>query len=120
MLIEQILRSPSEYRLIGRRRQKARRATVYFEMSDEKPILNLRAVNAPQAKQKKVNLGKASTCLAIFGLLRKSLGLTADSPLFLYYKQFAIYPDTTVGEIIEHTPGIRELDIHYSISPQYG
>jgi hypothetical protein len=89
-------------------------------MTEDKPVLNLRAVNAPQAKQKKVQLGKASPCLAIFGLLRKSLGLSPDAPLFLYYKQFAIYPDTTVGEIIEHTPGIRELDIHYSIAPQYG
>jgi hypothetical protein len=89
-------------------------------MSEEKAVLNLRAVNAQQTKTKKVNLGKASACLLIFTLLRKTLGLGPDAPLFLYYKQFAIYPDTTVGEIIEHTPGIRELDIHYSISPQYG
>jgi hypothetical protein len=90
-------------------------------MTEEKPTLHLRAVNAPQIqKQKKVQLSKTSQFLTLFTLIRRSLGLGPDGTLFLYYKQFAIYPDTTVAEIVEHTPGTKEFDIHYSLSPQYG
>jgi hypothetical protein len=90
-------------------------------MTEDKPTLHLRAVNAPQIqKQKKVQLSKTSQFLTLFNVIRRLLGLSADSALFLYYKQFAIYPDTTVAEIAEHTPGTNEFDIHYSLSPQYG
>jgi hypothetical protein len=90
-------------------------------MTEDKPVIHLCPVNAPQMqKSKKVSLAKTSACLGLFQLIRKVLGLTPDTSLFLYYKQFAIYPETTVGDILEHTPGITELDIHYSLSPQFG
>jgi hypothetical protein len=89
-------------------------------MADDRPIIFLRAVNAVQIQNAKVRLAKVSPCLGLFTLIHRKLNLGPDASLFLYYKQFAIYPDTTVGEIIEHTPGIKELDIQYSLSPQFG
>jgi hypothetical protein len=89
-------------------------------MTEDKPTVYLRAVNAQQIERKKLSLSRKSACLGLFNLIRKSLALKPEDSVFLYYKQFAIYPDTTISEIIEHSPGITEFDIQYSLAAQFG
>jgi hypothetical protein len=90
-------------------------------MEEEKVLVHLRAANTHQfEKNSRLAVKKSTTCERLFGLVRRSLGLPADGSVFLYFKQFAIFPDTTVGDIMEHVPGLTEIDINYSISPQFG
>ena len=53
-------------------------------------------------------------------IIRLQLNLRPEASLFFYYKQFAVYPDTLIRDIIGHTPGVTEIDINYSLSPQFG
>ena len=46
--------------------------------------------------------------------------INEDTPIFLYYNRFALYPDTTIQEIVDHSPGTTEFDINFSFEVQYG
>jgi hypothetical protein len=87
---------------------------------EEKVTVILQAVNATQITKKKYTLKSSSACLELVRVIRKLLGLGPNVPVFLYFQQFAIYPDTTVGEILEHSPGAPQIDINYSLDPHFG
>lgn len=70
-----------------------------------------------------LEIGNYSTkCEKLIGFIRKKFMnyIPSDSTIFLYYNRFALYPDTTVQEILDHSPGITEFDINYSLDVQYG
>ena len=56
----------------------------------------------------------------LIDVVRKDLSLPVTQSVFLFYKEFAIYPDMTIGDIAQHTPGATSLDIFYSLSQPYG
>jgi hypothetical protein len=87
---------------------------------EEKVTVILQAVNAPQIGKKKYTLKCSSTCVDLVRVIRKLLQLGPDVPIFLYFQQFAIYPDTMIGEILEHSPGAPQIDINYSLDPHFG
>ena len=68
----------------------------------------------------KVNLLPTSTFCKVMELLKKKLAAAPGQTVFLYYKEFAIYPDTLVGDIVQHSPGLPQYDIYYSLSEAYG
>jgi len=73
-----------------------------------------------QIEQKSFKASKAQVCSKLFDLIRKALGLSQNQTVFMFYKEFAIYPDTTIGEILYHCPTVNSVDLYYSISPAFG
>lgn len=73
------------------------------------------AVNTPRNIKMSVKDTFAKLATFVMGKMK----VTSDS-CFLYYKDFAIYPDTIVGDILEHCPGATTIDIYYSSSPACG
>ena len=90
-------------------------------MTEEKITIHLVAVSTMQIqKYKVVKLNRTAKCMRLLQLLHACRKDVPIDSFFLYFKQFAIYPDTTIAEIIEHCPNVREIDINYSCSPQFG
>ena len=56
----------------------------------------------------------------LIDVVRKDLNLPFTQSVFLFYKEFAIYPDMTIGDIVQHTPSVTSLDIYYSLCQPYG
>ena len=56
----------------------------------------------------------------IIDVIRKQLRLPGTQSVFLFYKEFAIYPDMTIGDIVDHTPEATAIDIYYSLAQSYG
>ena len=90
-------------------------------MAEEKVIVHLKTSTCQQiTKNRKLNVSVERDMRQITQIIRRQLDLPPDASLFLYYQQFAIYPDTLIKDIIAHTPGVKEIDINYSLSPQFG
>ena len=90
-------------------------------MAEEKVMVHLRASGCQQIlnnRKLKVALDKDLRQIGV--MIRRQLNLRPEDSLFFYYKQFAVYPDTLIRDIIGHTPGVMEIDINYSMSPQFG
>jgi hypothetical protein len=98
----------------------ARHSKSQMAAPEQKVTVILQAVNATQIGKKKYTLNVSTTCLVLVKVIRKLLALAADVPIFLYFQQFAIYPDTTMAEILEHSSGAPQIDINYSLDPQFG
>lgn len=90
----------------------------------QKVKIHLQPINIKQALTSyTLEIGKFDTkCEKLIGFIRGKFKnyLSADSTIFLYYNRFALYPDTTVQEILDHSPGITEFDINFSVEVQYG
>jgi len=88
---------------------------------DEVVIVHLKAANAPQiTENRKLKMRTGNDFQKVGQMLKKKLGLGPDETLFLYFKQFAIYPDTRLCDLLEHSPGTTEVDVNYSLDPQFG
>ena len=85
---------------------------------EEKIIIHLKEIDCPPIKKSVIRLIPSAPCSKIIVYIRKFLNF--NEPMFLYFKEFAIYPDTLIEEIIEHVPGSKEIDINYSFTPACG
>ena len=56
----------------------------------------------------------------LIDVVRKKLSLQPNQTVFLFYKEIAIYPDMTLGDIVDRTPGVEALDINYSLGQAFG
>ena len=63
---------------------------------------------------------KKQSVSKLVDVIRKKLSLNQSQSIFLFYKEFAIYPDMTVGDIADYTPGTSSIDIYYSLSQPFG
>lgn len=90
----------------------------------QKVKIHLQPINVNQIMTNNtLELSKLDTkCQKLIVYIRKKMGKTIneDTPIFLYYNRFALYPDTTIQEIVDHSPGITEFDINFSFEVQYG
>lgn len=80
---------------------------------------NINQVSTPYT----LEIGNYSTqCQKLIVFIRQKFknSIPSDATIFLYYNRFALYPDTTIQEILDHSPGITEFDINFSIDVQYG
>lgn len=76
---------------------------------------------------KKINgnslkISKSQQCIKIIDYISKKLGMNA-SDIFLYQREYAIYPDTYIGELCDHISGFSEdtaIDIFYGSRSSYG
>ena len=78
------------------------------------------AGGSPQFNPNSVKLNQSNTFSQIFSFIKKNIRLDLSESLFLFYKEFAIYPDTKISDILEHNNSIESIDIHYSTSPAFG
>ena len=88
----------------------------------QKVKIHLQPINTKQALTPyTLEIGNYNTkCEKLIGFIRKKFSISADSTIFLYYNRFALYPDTTVQEILDHSPGITEFDVNFSLDVQFG
>ena len=73
-----------------------------------------------QIKESKVNVSGATPLFKVMELIRKKLTIPPAQSIFLYFREFALYPDNVVGDLVQYSPGLSEYDIYYSVSEAYG
>lgn len=56
----------------------------------------------------------------LMDIVRKKLSLQPTQSVFLFYKEIAIYPDMTLGDIVDRTPNVEAIDINYSLGQAFG
>lgn len=66
-----------------------------------------------------IQLSKATSCMKIIQYINKCFN-NKEPNIFLYYKNMALYPDTTIQEIVDHTPGLNQIDIQYAFQESFG
>ena len=65
-------------------------------------------------------ISRTQSVSKLVDVIRKKLTIPISHSIFLFYKEFAIYPDMTIGDIVDHTPDATSIDIYYSLSQPYG
>lgn len=65
-------------------------------------------------------LSTDSSITKVSNYIKKALGLQPNQTIFLFYKEIAIYPDMTLGDIVDRTPNVESLDINYSLGQAFG
>jgi hypothetical protein len=89
-------------------------------MSDKVEIRLVPTNPLHEFKGSRFSVKKESSVLKLADVVRRKLGRERDQPLFLYFQQWAIYPDTLLGDIVDHTDGMETIDINYSLEPSFG
>lgn len=91
-------------------------------MSSEKFTIHLKACSdIQQIAQTTFQGSRTNSFSKIIDIIRKKLKCSPNDSIHLYFNNFAVYPDWTVGDIVDHLPEDRkEFDILYSMGEQYG
>lgn len=91
---------------------------------DNKITLNLVSAGVyKQIKKGKIAINKAEQCIKIISYISKQLGKNSND-IFLYQKEFAIFPDTYIGDLCNHIPNFDPksmvIDVNYGSRNSYG
>ena len=67
-----------------------------------------------------VNVDPSKDFSRVFWFIRRGMKIEDSDPLFLYCKEFCIYPDTPISKLRDLSQNSREFDVFYSRAEVFG